>query len=351
MRTWPKALDNGWPRLLFFLLLGTFSTTLVVKPEMTGYAILSLVILSMVLSLIFEHRSFCRYLCPINTFIASHATAGKLALRKTEASVCDECRADYCEKGSKGGYPCPYGLNVAEIDDNFDCGMCTECLKSCLYDNVTFRWRKLGSEIDTKTVSRAWTAMAMFILGTAYTITYLGPWPKIRDYVNIVDKGNWDLFAIYGITLWLVALVIFPLLMLLVTAISKKLSGISTGLKELLIATVGSITPLSLSIWAAFIIPMLLVNVTFIQQALSDPLGWGWNLFGKAGTPWIQLWPQFIPWIQVILTLLGFVYSFNNAWRIWVKLTMDKWKAVKGFLPLASFYLVLSCIFIWFYAN
>ncbi len=351
MRSWPKSLDNGWLRLLFFLLLGTFSTTLVVKPEMTGYAILFLVILSMILSMIFEHRSFCRYLCPINTFIAIHATSGKLALRKTDATVCEECRANYCEKGSKGGYPCPYGLNVADINDNFDCGMCTECMKSCLYDNVTLRWRKFGSEISTHTLSRAITAIAMFVLGTAYTITYLGPWAKIRDYVNIIDKGNWDLFAIYGIILWLFALVLFPLALLLVNYISKKVTGIQESPKALLIASSGSIIPLSLSVWTAFIVPMLFVNITFIQQALSDPLGWGWNLFGQAGSPWVQLVPRLIPWLQVIFILMGFAYSFRNAWRIWLKLTLNRARALKGLIPLVSFYFLLSFIFIWYYAN
>jgi polyferredoxin len=348
---WPDLFTNGWPRLIAFLIAGTLSTTFVAVPRATGYAVLAFVVASIAMSLIFKLRSFCQFICPINTFVATYSQLGVLALRKTSAEVCTHCKGDFCELGSHTGWPCPYGLNVRNIDTNFDCGMCTECIRSCTYDNVTFKWRAFGSEVTTKDVSLGWTAMAMLVLGLAYTIVYLGHWPEIRDYVNIVDKDNWRLFAVYAVVIWSSALLLFPLLMYGVTKISKWFSRASQRTFELMVASTGSLLPLGLSVWVAFSIQMLFVNFTFVEQSLNDPFGWGWNLFGLAGIPWVQLVPQAIPWIQVLLVLAGFGYSFRNLWRTWIHNTNDGTVALRGLLPLASFLAIITAGLIQFYSN
>jgi hypothetical protein len=346
--TWPEKLNNGWLRLLFFLITGTLSTTFVISPRATGIAILIILLLSTVMSLIWKLRSFCQYICPINTFIGLYSKLGKLALRKADPDICANCKPLFCKKGSTTGWACPYGLNVREIDTNFDCGLCTECVKSCSYDNVTLRWRKFGSEFSIDNASMAWTSMAIFVLGTAYTIVYLGHWPIVRDYVNIFDKGNWDLFAAYVAILWLSALVIFPLSIFF---ISKWPSRVKIKTFDLMISSTGALLPLGLFIWIAFTLQMLFTNMTFFGQSLSDPFGWGWNLLGLAGSPWKQLLPRFIPWFQVFFILLGYYYSLRNLWYIWLKITNDKRAAIRGMLPLAIYLWIISATFIWFYSN
>ncbi len=64
----------------------------------------------------------------------------------------------------------------------------------------------------------------------------------------------------------------------------------------------------------AFIIPMLLVNFTFILQSLSDPFGWGWNWFGFSGLAWKPIIPEAIPWIQVLLVVAGILMSIKNLY-------------------------------------
>jgi len=300
------------------------------------------------MALIWKLRSFCQYICPINTFIGLYSKLGKLALRKSDPEICAQCKPIFCKKGSNSGWACPYGLNVREIDTNFDCGLCTECVKSCSYDNVTLRWRKFGSEFMIDSSSMAWTVMALFVLGTAYTIVYLGHWSTVRDFVNIFDKGNWDLFAIYVAILWLSAWVIFPLSIFL---ISKGFSRVKIKKFDLMISSTGALLPLGLFIWIAFTLQMFFTNITFFGQSLSDPFGWGWNLLGLAGSPWKQLLPRFIPWFQVIFILFGYYYSIRNLWYIWLKNTTDKKAAFRGMLPLAIYLWIISAIFIWFYSN
>jgi len=348
---WPEILRNGWLRLFFFMITGTLSTTFVARPQYTGIAILTLLFLSTIMALIWKFRSFCQFICPINAFIGLYSKLGKLAIRKTDQSICSKCAPDFCEFGSPNGWACPYELNVKNIDTNFDCGMCTECMRSCLYDNVTFKWRRFGSESMISDASTAWTSIALLVLGISYCIVYLGHWSVVRDYVNILDKGNWDLFGIYTILLWSSALVFVPLLFYVVTFISKWLSGSPDKTSRLMITSSGALLPIGLFIWIAFIIQMLFTNVSFIAQSLSDPFGWGWNLLGFAGTPWIQFFPRLVPWIQVVAILTGFYYSVRNLKRIWLPKTNDKKSAIFGIFPLNTLLLIISGSMIWLFAN
>ena len=139
--SWPKWLANDWPRNFVFLGFGTFSAALVAYPRFTGFAILGLIVLATLMAPIWELRAFCRYLCPVTGFIGLYGKSGKLALRVVDTGVCDSCKVHTCLLGSAKGWACPWGLCAAELNDNTDCGMCTECIKTCTYDNVTFRMR------------------------------------------------------------------------------------------------------------------------------------------------------------------------------------------------------------------
>jgi hypothetical protein len=350
-RSWPEWLKNGWIRLFLFLVTGTLSTTLVSKPRTTGIAILLLLIGASLMAGIWELRSFCRYICPINTFIGLYSKTGKLSIRKADYEVCANCKPLFCEKGSYNGWACPYGLNVRDVDTNFDCGMCTECVRSCLYDNVALQWNHSSDDIDIRDTSQAWAAMVMFVLGSAYTILYLGHWPRVRDYVNILDKGNWDLFGIYTVILWLSALIVFPAIFWLISRIAKGLSGFKEKSLTLMVKQSVSFLPLGLAVWIAFVTQMLFTNISFVGQSLSDPFGWGWNLLGLAGTPWKQFIPQFIPIIQVIVIITGFSFSMRNLWRIWNEKLEAVNKPFQGFLTTSVFHLIITCVFVFFYAN
>ena len=350
-RDWPERLSNGWPRLITFLIAGTFSTTLVAQPRTTGYAIVVLFIMGTVLALVFKLRSFCRFLCPINSFVGTYSQLGRLSVRKSKDEVCADCKGAFCETGSHAGWACPYGLNVKTITTNVDCGMCTECVRSCVYDNVTFRWKPFGNEAVNRDVSVGWNAMALLVVGIAYTIVYLGPWPKVRDYVNIIDKNNWGLFAVYAALLWSSALVIFPLLMFAVTAVSRMLAGVTRRTFDLMIASTRGLLSLGLFVWVAFILQMLFVNITFVEQSLNDPFGWGWDLFGLAGIPWIQFVPRLVPWLQVLCVAIGFGYSQRDLYRIWFCETGERRMAYRGAVPLALFLLCIGGGLIWFYAS
>lgn len=268
---WPEWLNNNWLRLIIFMVLATFSTTLVAKPRVSGYAVLMLLLVPTLMALIWELRAFCRYVCPVSVFVGPYSRMSTLSVRNKSQHVCDRCKPHFCQQGSTKGWACPYGINVGEMKGNADCGVCLECTRSCLYNNVSLFRRPFGVELGARNMSEAWITMAVFTLAIVYSILYEGHWSVVRDYVNILDKKNWDLFGIYAIIVWMLALVVAPSVIYLLSYTGARLSKIKTSYKDVFLASTGTLLPLGLMLWIAFVIPMLFVNTTFIFQSISDP--------------------------------------------------------------------------------
>ncbi|NOR33883.1 MAG: 4Fe-4S binding protein [Bacteroidales bacterium] len=348
---WPQRLSNNWLRLIVFLILATFSTTMVASPRISGLTILALLLLPTLMAPIFELRAFCRYVCPVHAFIGPFSGMSKLALRNRSQEVCDNCKAHFCQNGNAKGWACPYGLNVAELKENANCGLCLECIRSCTYDNVTLYKRPFASERSMSHMSDAWLSIAIFTIGIIYSILYLGHWPVVRDYVNILDKKNWDLFGIYTGVVWSMSLLIMPGLLYGLAYAGGRLSKQKLSARKIFLNYTASLLPIGLMLWMAFVIPMLFTNITFVLQSLSDPFGWGWDFFGTANTPWHQLIPRYIPWIQAILILAGLHLSLRNITRSWQELDIKPGKQFLITLPYALFIALIALGLLFFFTN
>lgn len=348
---WPKWLSNDWPRLFFFMLLATFSTTLVATPIVSGLTVLMLLLVPTFMSLIWELRSFCRYICPVSVFVGPYSRMSMLSIRNKSQVVCDRCKPQYCQKGSVDGWACPYGLNVGELKENSDCGLCLECTRSCMYNNVSLYKRPFASELGTRNMGQAWLSIAIFTLAIVYCILYEGHWPLVRDFVNILDKGNWGLFGIYAIIVWLMALVVMPGIIYLFSFSSIRLSKTKISSRSSFLISAGVLLPLGLFLWIAFVIPMLFVNVSFILQSLSDPFGWGWDFFGTANTPWHQLLPRYIPIFQAILLLSGLSLSLRNLRRSWKNFKVEPKQELLLLFPMAIFLVGITVAMLYFFTN
>lgn len=341
---WPEILNNNWLKLFVFLMLATFSTTLVASPRTSGIAVLFLFLVPTVTALIWEHRAFCRYVCPVSVFISPFSEMSPVALRSKSAEVCVRCKGHFCNSGNSGGWACPYGLSTPALDRNTDCGLCFECTRSCIYENVSVFARPAGNTMAARSMSEAWTIIAIFTTSVIYSILYLGPWPVVRDYVNILDKDNWNLFLFYSLFFWTTVMIIVPGILYLLASIGANLTRKRESTKPLFLSYCGTILPLGLSLWIAFVIPMLFVNITFLKQALSDPFGWGWDFFGTANIPWRQFLPRFIPWIQAIIILTGFHFSLRNSFR------MNRQSRVAN-LPVLLFLTIIAAGMLVFFVN
>lgn len=348
---WPKGLQNNWPKLILLLILTTFSATLVALPRVTGLAVILLLLLPTLLSLVFEHRAFCRYLCPVSGFVGPFSRASTLALRNKSQKICDKCKPHFCQKGSDKGWACPYGINVGEMTESSDCGLCLECSRSCLYNNVTIYKRPFAIEFGTRNLSEAWLTIGVFTLALVYSVLYQGHWPIVRDYVNILDKENWGLFAAYSAMVWGLALIVMPGIVYLLSVVGKKFSKVQLSVKEVFKGSSGALLPIGLFLWISFVIPMLFVNLTFVLQSFSDPFGWGWDFFGTASIPWHQFLPRLVPWLQALLLLTGLYYSLRNLKNTWLNKKLNPKVLLRLVLPMGLFIVFAGAVLIIFFTN
>jgi hypothetical protein len=237
------------------------------------------------------------------------------------------------------------------MDASMDCGLCLECVRSCTYNNVSLFARPFASERRVKHGSDGWLIIAIFTIAIIYSILYLGPWPMVRDYVNILDKKNWDLFGYYAIFLWIAVLVIVPGIIYLLTYAGTRLSRARVPNRVAFLANTGALLPMGLFMWMSFVIPMLFVNFTFLLQSLSDPFGWGWDFFGTANTPWHQVLPRMVPWIQAFLMLMGLFLSLRNLARNWREYHLVGGQLLRVILPMGLFLVTTTVMMLLFYTN
>ncbi len=109
------------------------------NPADTSWMVVGIVSSALIFFLVFERRTFCRYVCPLSTLIGTVGSMGSVAgFRTKDREVCLSCRTKDCMRGSENGYGCPWYTWPGSADSNLTCGLCSECYKSCPSDNVGF---------------------------------------------------------------------------------------------------------------------------------------------------------------------------------------------------------------------
>jgi NosR/NirI family nitrous oxide reductase transcriptional regulator len=106
-------------------------------PKSTSYMVLGIVASALLFFLVFERRTFCRYICPLSGLIGTVGSMGMVAgFRTRDREVCITCETKDCMRGGENGYGCPWYTWPGSADSNLACGLCTECYKACPSHNV-----------------------------------------------------------------------------------------------------------------------------------------------------------------------------------------------------------------------
>ena len=316
-KKWPKRLNNIWIPNFTFLILCSFSAMLVTRPIISSLVLGSMLILATVLAMIFRLRVFCKHICPVSGFIGVYSKVSMLELRSKDTLVCKSCAEKGCLRGNEHGWGCPWSEYMGTLDRNNNCGLCMECVKTCPNDNIALNVRPFSSERNIKGLDESWKTFIDVGTSHAYSMIYLGASGTLKDWVNAAESGNWKGFLIYVAVLWMVSLVIVPAVFYILSLLIRWLSKTkSVSVKEIFIGYSYVLIPLGLMAWIAFSMPLILINGSYVISIFSDPLGWGWNLFGTANYHWHPFIPEFIQYIQIGLLLIGLGYAIHSGYYI-----------------------------------
>ena len=333
-RRWPHRWSRMWTQNLLFLTLCTVSTILVTRPALTAAVLSAMVVTAIVVHAIFKRRSFCRYLCPLNAWISVYSMAAATEVRPRDTERCADCRDHSCAGGSGDAWACPWMVNPSKLDRNNYCGLCMECIKACPNHNLTIRARPFFSDTSIRRLDEAFMTLIMIALVIAYTVTLLGPWGTPRSWSNVTEVGNWGGFALHSIVVWLSALVVLPAAWYGLSWLACRFAGSrKVSVRDLFIRYSYMLVPVGLLAWIAFSLPLIMLNWTHITSSLSDPLGWGWDLFGTAYQHWSPFYPEWIPYLQVPLLLIGLTVALMRGGTIARDLFPDRSAALRSLLP------------------
>ncbi len=361
-KKWPQWLNNIWPQNFGFLVVAAFSPIIFYYPAATAITLLIFIVLAVVLGLIFINRGrsgriFCRYVCPIGGFIGLYSLTGAVEVRHRDPGICKTCTFKTCMKGDERGYGCPWFLYPGGNERNAYCGLCTECIKTCYYDNMTFKTRIFGKDLLHEAhMDETFKVFIMTGSVFVYTIAYFGWWDYWKEISTVIegvlltDPIWWDRLGIFATFLWGTTLVVVPGIHLGFTWLSKIAANAKeVPLKKLFMNYAYALIPISLAGWIGFMLYLIMTQGSLIIALISDPFGWGWDLFGTADYPWKPFFTWWIPYITMLLFLIGSVLTTRLAWRISLQNFGTKEKALRAMVPMGIFFIGITWALAYLY--
>ncbi len=135
------------------------------NPASTSFMVIGIVATALVFFLVFERRTFCRYICPLTSVIGTIGSMGSVAgFRTRDRDKCVSCQTKDCMRGGDEGFGCPWYTWPASSDSNLYCGLCTECYKSCPEENIGLFLQKPLTSVVAPKRRRADVAWAVALL-------------------------------------------------------------------------------------------------------------------------------------------------------------------------------------------
>ncbi|MBI2183400.1 MAG: 4Fe-4S binding protein [Thaumarchaeota archaeon] len=350
-RRWPVRARTTLLSTALFVSIALFSEVITSNPFVTAVMMLSLTVAAIVFFVLFERRTFCRYICPIGGFIGVYSQFAPVELRVKDTQVCLQHLDKECVKGNSKGYGCPWLTYPGGLQSNQTCGLCFECIKTCSLNNVVLNLRAFGHDLLSRVKKRwdeAFTAAVMLSLAILYAVVWFGPWEFIRLWALFKEGYSFMLYAALYIG---ASMALMPAIYFGVTAASRRVSGLRNSRSEFFSSLSPSLIPIGVMTWISFILGIMSLHLSYVVPVLSDPFGWGWNLFGTKTIPWSRLFPEPLPFAQVSLVLVGLVYSGFTALGTSYDMTRKKEDAVKTSLPLIVFLGLVSIFLVWIFTK
>jgi len=361
--TWPRALRNKWPgvALLVAFLFCYELFDLWGDPWWT--AMLVVIYFGVVLAVdgLFQHASFCKYVCPIGqlNFVAS--TVSPLEVKVRDAAACHTCQTRDCIKGAPAGAPeprrgCELALFQPRKIGNLDCTFCLDCVDACPKDNVGIVLRMPGEELldrrNRSGLGRLQKRPDLAALAAVFTFGALlnafgmvSPVYAVEAWLSraLGVRAEWPVLGL----LFAALLVVEPALLLaLAAAWARRAARLREGLVSIAVRHCFALVPLGFGVWLAHSLFHLLTGfltlVPVVQGTLAD-----------AGVPWlgapdwtlVGLPAAAVQPLQLGLILLGLLVSLGLAWRLAADDRPERPATV--FVPWAALCLLVAATALW----
>ena len=354
-RKWPKWARNMYPAIVLFILLTWYELGHDITHSPAATALMGVIMLTMAVmtAILFERRAFCRYVCLVGRITGVYSLFSPVEIRSRSAEICVECSSKDCYRGNETNTGCPTLLFPATLSENTHCTSCTECIRACPHDNMTIQIRPLASDLFHK-IRFQWDesilAIVLLSLTTFHGLTMTPHWTTWNHALRAqTGFGPEVVFT----ALMLIELGICGGAYLLSSIFSRFLARktrIPTG--RLFKAYAYSLIPVALFYHLAHNCMHLFMEGQQLIPLLSDPLGWGWDLFGTSEKNYRPLLGLPSIWIiQMVMIVVGHLYGVVTADKISLKLFAQQKQRILSLIPLLILMIIYSSVSIWLIAQ
>ena len=170
---------------------------------------------------------------------------------------------------------------------------------------------------------------------------------------GLLETPPWVEFRIATSMPQIVGLLMLPLVFFAVYLGFVKLSQLFGGgagrLRRFAAAYVYSLVPIAIAYQVAHYYTLLLIQGQGIIRNVSDPFGWGWDLFGTADytiNPGL-VGAAFVWYSQVSLIVSGHVLAVYLAHLIALRLFGDSGRALRSQLPMLALMILYTVFSLW----
>jgi hypothetical protein len=323
-RKYPEKYRNLWIAVVLFLLIFAGERHLFMftrNPPNTAYLLLFFTGLAVVMAVVYEKRSFCRYICPIGLVLGVFSMLSAIELRCKSKKICSDHNIKECVIGNEAGKACPVGEFPQTMERNNYCIMCMECVKSCSQDNIRISPRLPGADIiksNKKHLDEAYLVhgiivIFLFVMG----MERLQFRNVIINFVKSTLPYNSITFLdFYWRNMW--AIIIFLLITLGAAGLmylSTRASFRGRSTKQKFIELSYAFIPLSLTVYLAENMFRLLKGLFFIAGKIGGFFGQVWDFAVDFDT---------INHLQIILLVAGLLFTVWAGYLISKKVSGNK---------------------------
>lgn len=117
------------------------------SPYLTGGIIMIITLGSILFSVLYSRRSWCRYLCPLGAVNAIFSMPSVVELRSNRHVCLNRCQDHSCFVGDGDMAGCPMFRHPYLVDNNRDCIMCAKCIKTCVNSSIQLNLRLAPQEL------------------------------------------------------------------------------------------------------------------------------------------------------------------------------------------------------------
>ncbi len=293
------------------------------SPFNTGLLLLTIFAFAVIVSVVFEKQSWCRYLCPLGGMMGLFAKTSPFELRADRHICASQCTSNECFMGTKLHEGCPFGQMAPTLRSNRFCKMCGACIKNCPHGAVRLNLRVPGREIwEMKQVG---AITAMLVIGM-----YGGLLSEMTHKMAIYDwwSSVWPLQSeIVRYTIFFTLIVVTTNAFVFAAAAFSSMPSGETATENF--AKYGlALLPLVLTGYMAFHLYYLINLGVYFPIMLSETFRF--ELFRQLV---ITVPPNITLLVQQFLLILGLIGSLVLAFRLSRGKHGDFRKSFLEFLP------------------